>query len=238
MLSTCFFGTLLYSRDSPLHDGSPIFRAILMGDAIALTTFLIIHSPFGHRTGAHFNPAVTLAFFGWGVHRWDAGCYILAHFVGAVAGVARQILRMRLSAPPVLYLVTLAGAYGNFAAFFGEFLLSALLMSVVLYASNHRLLVRFAPLFVALVTVSYFAFSSSISGFSVNPARSFSSALFAWIWQGVWIYFLAPCLGMLAAAALYVRRVGRDGVYCAKVFHDLHSTCPFPCRFLRLYREA
>jgi aquaporin Z len=87
-------------------------------------------------------------------------------------------------------------------------------------------------------SVCYYAFASSISGFSVNPARSFSSALFAWDWQGIWIYFLAPCLGMLAAAALYIRRAGRDSVYCAKVFHDLHSTCPFRCRFLGLYPEA
>jgi aquaporin Z len=243
MLSTCICGALLYSPNSPLKEAgiSHTFRSILMGCAIAITTFLIIRSPFGRRTGAHFNPAVTLAFFWLGrVHRWDAACYILAHFGGAAAGVlaASQIAGMLLSDPPVCYMVTLAGSHGNSAAFLSEFLLAALLMGVVLYASNHRMLVRFAPLFVALITVCYYAFSSSISGFSVNPARSFSSALFAWVWQGIWIYFLAPGLGMLAAAALYIRHVGRDGVYCAKVFHDLHSACPFPCRFLRLYPEA
>jgi aquaporin Z len=90
---------------------------------------------------------------------------------------------------------------------------------------------------VAAVTVFYFAICSSISGFSVNPARSFSSAMFAWVWWGIWIYFVAPCLGMLAAAALYVRTFGPSRVYCAKVFHDLRSTCPFPCRFAQLEHE-
>jgi aquaporin Z len=212
-----------------------------MGTATAITTFLIIRSPFGRRSGAHFNPALTLTFFWLGrVHRLDAACYIMAHFAGAVAGVlvAREILGVRLSAPPVRYLVTVPGSHGSTIAFFGEFLLSAVLMGVVLYTSNHRLLTGFSPAFVALLTVSYFALSSSISGFSVNPARTFSSALFAWIWRGIWIYFFAPCLGMLAAAAIYIRSMGRNSVYCAKVFHDMRSTCPFSCRFECLYRET
>ncbi len=241
MLSTCIFGTLLYSSNSPLNSLSHGVRSILMGTAIALTTYLIIRSPFGRRSGAHFNPAVTLTFL-WlqRMHRWDAVCYIVAHFVGAVVGVAvgHQILGLRLSSAPVRYLVTLPGAYGRPMAFGAEFFFSALLMGVVLYASNHRLLFRFSPVLVALLTISYFALSSSISGFSVNPARSFSSALFAWIWRGIWIYFLAPCLGMRTAAAIYVKCMGSSRVYCAKVFHDRQSPCPFPCHFNRLFREA
>jgi aquaporin Z len=110
-------------------------------------------------------------------------------------------------------------------------------MGVVLFATNHRHLARFSPLLVALLTVFYYGLCSSISGFSVNPARSFSSAFFAWIWQGLWIYFAAPCLGMVTAAAIYVRAIGPSGVYCAKVFHDLQSPCPFRCRFEELMRE-
>jgi aquaporin Z len=64
MLSTCIVGTLLYSSDSPLNalELSPAFKSVLMGTAIAAMTFLIIRSPFGRRSGAHFNPAVTVAF--------------------------------------------------------------------------------------------------------------------------------------------------------------------------------
>ncbi len=236
MLSTCSFGTLIYSNDSPLRniDLSLSLRMLLMGAAIAITTFLIIRSPFGRRSGAHFNPAITLTYF-WlqRVHRWDAFCYVVAQFAGGVTGVlvAREGLGMRLSAAPVRYVVTVPGGYGSLVAFAGEYCLAGILMGVVLYSSNHRPLVRFTPLLVALLTICYYTFSSSISGFSVNPARSFSSALFAWIWQGIWIYFLAPCLGMLTAAAIYVRLMGRNRVYCAKVFHDLRSPCPFRCQF-------
>jgi len=242
MLSTCVCGTLIYSNQSPLNSLalSPVFESSLMGIAMAATVFLVIQSPFGRRSGAHFNPAVTLTFFCLRrMHRWDAAFYITAQFCGAFAGVlaARGIVGLRLSEPPVQYMVTLPGKYGSTIAFAYEFVLSVLLMSTVLYASNHRLFARFTPALVALLTVFYFVLSSSISGFSVNPARSFSSALFAWIWRGIWIYFSAPCLGMLTAAAIYIRWVGSDRVYCAKVFHDMRSVCPFPCHFKRVYQE-
>ncbi len=243
MLSTCGFGTLLYSTHSPIKhlNLSISLRMLLMGIAVAITTFLIIWSPFGRRSGAHFNPAITLTYF-WlrRVHRWDAAWYILAQFAGGLAGVlaARGILGMQLSAPPVQYMVTVPGNHGNLVAFVGEFCLAGLLMGIVLYASNHRRFVRFSPLLVALLTVCYYTYSSSISGFSVNPARSFSSAMFAWIWQGIWIYFLAPCSGMLTAAAVYIRIMGANRVYCAKVFHDMRSPCPFPCHFERVSQET
>jgi hypothetical protein len=105
MLSTCSFGTLLYSNDSPIShlDLSTSLRMLLMGIAVAITTFLIIRSPFGRRSGVHFNPAITLTYL-WlrRVHRWDAAWYILAQFAGGVAGVlaARESLGMRLSAAP------------------------------------------------------------------------------------------------------------------------------------------
>lgn len=59
------FGTLLYSYDSPLAtvDLSLSLRMLLMGAAVALTTFLIIRSPFGRQSGAHFNQAITLTYF-------------------------------------------------------------------------------------------------------------------------------------------------------------------------------
>jgi aquaporin Z len=142
-----------------------------------------------------------------------------------------------LADPSVRYVVTLPGMYGSPVAFVGEFLLSGILMSTVLYASNNRFLTRFTPALVALLTILCYL-SSSISGCSVNPARSFSSALFAWTWQGIWIYFAAPCLGMLTAAAIYIRRMGPDHVYCAKVFHDMRSPCPFQCHFERVYEKS
>jgi aquaporin Z len=131
----------------------------------------------------------------------------------------------------VRYLVTLPGRNGIFFAFVAELVTSFVLMAVVLTSSKHRKLARFSPIFVALMTVLYYVFSPTIAGYSVNPARSFSSALFARLWQGICIYFVAPVLGMAAAAGVYTKIAGVKRIYCVKVFHDLHSPCPFDCHF-------
>jgi aquaporin Z len=208
-----------------------------MGVAISSATYGIIRSPFGRRSGAHFNPALTLAYFAIGcIHRWDALAYILAQFIGGSIGVfvSHALLGTNLANWPVLYVVTLPGRYGYLFALLTEFSMSFIVMEVVLIVSNHRRFTKYSPLFVAFVTVFYFAFCTSISGYSVNPARSFSSALFARTWHGIWIYFLAPSFGMLMAAALYKRVMGGERIYCAKVFHDLKSVCPFDCHFEQL----
>lgn len=239
MLCVCAAGTLLYERDSPLDSFgvSQVTRSIFMGVAISGATYGIIRSPFGRRSGAHFNPALTLAYFAIGrIHRWDALAYIAAQFTGGSFGVfvSHALLGKDLANLPVLYVVTLPGRYGYHFALLTEFFLSFTVMELVLIVSNHRRFAKYSPLFVAFVTVFYFAFCTSISGYSVNPARSFSSALFARTWQGIWIYFLAPSFGMLAAAALYRGVMGSERIYCAKVFHDLKSLCPFDCHFERL----
>src|SRR5215471_4575512 len=243
MLGTCIWGTLTYSDESPLSSLrlSTVSNSILMGAAVAVTTYIIIRSPFGRRSGAHMNPSVTLTFLWLGrIHRWDAAWYVTAQFIGATAGVlaAREILGTRLSASSVQYMVTVPGKHGNGITFAGEFLLSGILMASILYSSNHRRLARFTPTLVAVLTILFFVLSPSRSGFSVNPARTVSSAVFAGTWEGVWIYFAAPCLGMLSAAALYTKTVGLNRVYCAKVFHDTRSVCPFRCQFEHVYEET
>ena len=240
MFCICFSATLLYASESPLRALAirASVKPFIMGTAVALCTFLITRSRFGRRTGAHLNPSLTVTYFLFRrVHRWDALNYIVFQFAGAVAGVwvARWVLRDALSMPPVRYAVTVPGNHGPAIALLSEFFLSGLLMGVVLFASNRKHLVNFTPLLVGLITLGYYGFCSSLSGFSVNPARSFSSALFAFVWQGIWIYLAAPTLGMLAAASLYTNLVRQRRIYCAKVFHDMESPCPFICDFKQLY---
>src|SRR5262250_2695746 len=91
MLSACVFMTFLFHPGSPIPSGfdSPILRRSLMGLAMALTAVSIIYSPWGRRSGAHLNPAVTLTFLRLGkVAPPDFVGYITAQFIGAIVGIA------------------------------------------------------------------------------------------------------------------------------------------------------
>ena len=145
MISACTFGVLFEYPDSPVRQalGNPDVRRVLMGLAMGATAVSIIYSPFGKQSGAHMNPAVTLAFFRLGkIAAWDAVFYIAAQFAGGVAGVVltASVLRHRLAYPSVNYVATLPGSSGVAAAFAAEFVISFALMLVVLIVSNARTL--------------------------------------------------------------------------------------------------
>jgi aquaporin Z len=210
---------------------------VLMGLAMGATAVAIIHSPMGQRSGAHFNPAVTLTFYRLGkLHRRDAAGYVAAQFAGGVLGVIVAALTLRgvIAHPSVNYAVTVPGPQGAAVAFAAEVLISFLLMSVILRVSNHARLARFTPFFSAALVATYITFVAPLSGMSMNPARTFASALPAGVWTAIWIYFTAPLIGMLVAAELYARTRGAGRVYCAKLHHDNSRRCIFFCRWHEL----
>ncbi len=93
----------------------------------------------GKRSGAHFNPAITLAYFRLRkIARWDAVFYVVFQFVGGVLGVAVAAVCFgsTLAKPTVEYAVTVPGKYGTAAAFSAELFMAALLMGVVLWMTN------------------------------------------------------------------------------------------------------
>lgn len=198
------------------------------------TAIAIIFSPLGKRSGAHFNPAVTLTFFRLGkIEAWDAVFYTLFQFVGGIAGVllASFTLSKLLAHRSVNYAVTLPGPGGPIIAFLAELLISFILMSVVLTVSNTRRLGRWTGVFAGALVAFYITIESPISGMSMNPARTFSSAFGAHIWMSLWIYFIAPPLGMLLAAEGYRRVTAQRTIGCAKLHHHNNKRCIFRCNF-------
>lgn len=236
MVSACSFGTLLGHPRSPivqfLH--APMALRILMGLAMGTTAVSLIYSRFGKRSGAHMNPATTLMFFRLGkIRGTDALFYMLAQFAGAYLGVAICAVTLSgwLSHPAVNYVVTQPGAYGPGWAFFAEFGITFLLMSVILRVSNTPRLNRYTGLFAGAIVMLYITIEAPISGMSMNPARTLGSAISAQSWTALWIYFTAPPIGMLLAAELYIRRMGIRKVLCAKLHHENSERCIFRCEY-------
>jgi len=97
--------------------------------------------------------------------------------------------------------------------------------------SSHARLNRYTGLAVAALLAVYITLEAPLSGMSLNPARSFASAVPAWLWDGLWVYFVAPALGMTAAAEAYRRWPGTHRVLCAKLHHDNHQRCIFRCDY-------
>jgi aquaporin Z len=236
MMSAALFATLLQYPGSPLHSRihSPAVRSGIMAVAMGLTAVAIIYSPWGRRSGAHINPAVTLTFYV--LHKiafWDAVFYILAQFTGGLAGVIlmAKLLGPWLADPSVNYVVTVPGKHGWVAALGTEFAMAFGLMMAVLVASNSHRFARFTGLTAGLFVTLYIDVAGPISGMSINPARTVASAVPANVWKDAWIYFVAPPSGMLLAAEAYVRSKKFPQVMCAKLHHDYVHRCIFHCGY-------
>ncbi len=137
-----------------------------------------------------------------------------------------------LASPPVNYVTTVPGSAGIIIAFIAEAVLSFVLMLTVLFSTNRKNLNSYTGLFAGTLVALFIIFEAPLSGMSINPARSFASALPANIWIAFWIYIItAPTIGMLIAAELYVRLKGIHHVYCAKLHHNNEQRCIFNCRY-------
>lgn len=240
MLSACLFTALLEHPASPLRRAlaDPLVRRIPMGLAMGATAIALIYSPWGRRSGAHLNPAVTLTFWRLGkVAPWDAAFYVLAQVVGGVAGVglAARLLGQALDDPAVRYAVTVPGPLGPAVAALAELAIAFGLMAVVLLVSNSARWAGWTGLSAGALVATYIVLEAPLSGMSMNPARTVGSAALAGTWTALWVYLTAPPLGMLLAAETYRRLRGTGTVRCAKIQHDRDGGRP--CLFRCGYRE-
>jgi aquaporin Z len=232
MVSACLFGALLEFPGSPVRHtiSSGFVRRALAGLAMGLTAVGIFYSPWGKQSGAHINPAVTLTFYRLGkIKGMDAVFYVVSQFLGATVAVYLMALLLHgeISDPSVRYVVTVPGEHGPWIAFLAELVIATGMMSAVLYFSNHHRLANFTGLFAATLVLLYITFEAPFSGMSINPARTFGSALPAGVWNSFWIYLVAPTLGMLTAAEIYLWRAGKLAVKCCKLHHNTDKHCIF-----------
>lgn len=232
MLSASTFAVLLEHPSSALRVALPDanLRRALMGLAMGATAVALIYSPWGKRSGAHMNPAVTLTFWRLGkVKTLDAVLYVAAQLAGGLIGmgIAVLLLNERVAHPAVHWVVTAPGESGVLPALFAELFISFLLMWVVLAVSSRERLSSFTGVFCGVLVFLFITFEAPISGMSMNPARSIASAVPARDFMALWVYLLAPPLGMLLAVE--ARRAGgaAASAFCARLSPHGRARCPF-----------
>lgn len=222
------------------HPASPIRQAIdvlwirrgITGLAMGITAVAIVYSPWGRRSGAHFNPSVTLTFLRLGkIAPVDALFYVTAQFAGAIVSIAlaASVVRSVVASPAVNYVATVPGPQGPLAAFGGELLISFGMMTMILIVSNTPRIAHLTGVLAGAMVSLYIAVEAPLSGMSMNPARSLGPALAAGTLNTMWIYCAAPLIGMLLAAEVQVRRRGLDSIRCAKMHHPSDGPCHFRC---------
>jgi len=180
MVSACVFGVVL-------ENVAGLAGRVLGGIAMGLTAVAIISSPWGQRSGAHMNPAVTLTFLCLGkIAPWDALFYVIAQFAGGVAGVLLAAWFLGPALAGVHFVATVPGPDGPSVAFTAEFAISFLLISVVLNVSNSRRFARFTPWVAGFLVATFISVESPLSGMSMNPARTVGSAFSSGTWTAIW----------------------------------------------------
>ena len=191
-----FAGTGAIVVDALTHSIGHLGVALVFGLVVAALVYAL-----AHISGAHFNPAVTIGF-------WSAGefpgtrapLYITAQMLGAVA--ASSAIRLMFGSVAALGATVPSGAAST--SFWLELLMTFLLMFVILGSAVHgRAVKSFAGIAIGSTIALDSLFGGSISGASMNPARSLGPALVAGLWHSQWVYLVAPIAGALMAVVAY-----------------------------------
>ncbi|KAH9319150.1 hypothetical protein KI387_020919, partial [Taxus chinensis] len=165
-----------------------------------MAVMILIYS-LGHISGAHFNPAVTLAFAS--IKKFplkDIPGYIAAQVVGSIAA---GIVLYHLFGD-IAHMAATVPAGSEIQSFVLEILITFLLMFVVCgVATDTRAVGELAGLAVGTTVAMVVIVAGPISGASLNPARTIGSAVAGRIFTSIWIYMVAPPIGSIAGAWSY-----------------------------------
>ena len=171
---------------------------------IAITFGLIVMAmilSFGHISGAHINPAVSIALCVSKRFRWrHLAPYIFAQLAGAL--LASYLLHYLFPTNDLLGATIPSGS--DVQSYFLEFILTFLLMIVILTSTQKKDHSLLGPALAIGGTVGLEAlFAGPICGASMNPARSLSPAIIGGHYQSLWVYILGPILGALVGSFVF-----------------------------------
>lgn len=171
---------------------------------IAITFGLIVMSmiyALGNISGAHLNPAVSIAF---AVGKRFPARQVLPYIISQVSGALMASLILWGLFPANELLGTTLPAGSAMQTFILELILTFFLMLVIVnVATGSKEQGMFAGLAIGAVVALEAMFAGPICGASMNPARSFAPALVSGHMEHLWVYLIAPTLGAIAAVPLW-----------------------------------
>ena len=193
-------------------------RRLITGFLFGTTGALIAISPVGTESGAHINPVVTFGFWMMGkLKSRTALGYVLAQLIGATIG-SLPLLLFGSMGRSVAFGATLPGeGYTTEAVLMGEVITTFGLIAGLCIFLGFRPLRPFTPALFPFLYAFMVYVESPISGTSTNPARSLGPAIVSGQWQGWWIYWIGPLIGVLVGIAAFSFLARRIEV--AKVYH-------------------
>jgi aquaporin Z len=193
-------------------------RLLLLGVIFAVIIILIAISPIGRRSGAHINPAVTLAFRITGhVHPHDLGGYWAGQFAGGLLGAG--LLRAAWgSAAASLDYGALQPSVGTLEAIGLEAVMTgALVLAMFAFLSSPRT-ARWTPVAAGAAVALTIWLGAPATGTGINPARTFGPNIVAGDYRSWWVYFVGPAVGAAVVAAVW--GLVPWPVLTAKLYHD------------------
>lgn len=207
MFSAGFFDAVFEYPGLPFRHqlDSALLRRFLVGLSMGLTALFIFTSRFGKQSGAYINPAITIIRYVLkDINGKDGVFYILFQFIGGSLGMWLVVFLFPrwMADPAVNYIVTIPGKAGVAVAFMMEFLISFVLIVVVLLMEHSVRLEKYTAWVVSGLISLFITLEAPFSGMSMNPARTFASAIVAGQWKAFWLYCTAPLLGMGTGLAL------------------------------------
>ena len=205
-----FFGTLSVTVSVVLIQNPPLLTpaglfviALTHGLSIVLMIYAV-----GHISGAHINPAVTIAMLA--TRRIGAGNavgYIVFQLIGAAVASALHRAILPDAGKLVNYglhqpSAAIGGNEGT--ALLVEIILTFFLVFVIFgTAVSPKAAVGWAGFAIGMTVAMDHLVGVPLTGASMNPARSFGPALISGVWQAHWLYWVGPIVGALIAAAVY-----------------------------------
>lgn len=201
-------------------------RRVLTGFLFGCTGCLITLSPVGKISGAHINPAVSVAFWMRGKMKSFAMIgYIISQMLGAVVGCL-PLLLWGLQGRSVAYGNTTPGSAGLTYAFLGETVTTACLITVIFVFVGSKKLRNYTPFTMPFLYGFMVWAETALSGCSTNPARSFGPAVVSGVYTAYWLYIAAPLLGVVIVVGVFkwLRLHHAYHIEAARIsFHDHHS---------------